>query len=248
MKRFTFASKVVAVIVTLAMNMGLVNAASTNSELTKNPAYFQLKKPVIKEVDSQEISLNAVGFLGGNKCEAVKPMALDIVGEISNATVVIDQVINLGKKVWALVAEGKPVVNFKSDVASALPQGITCWSDLTNWSNPISKTYEIIYENGFGMEVIRLQYRVIMVSGGSYQGQGKYVGYATVVPADMHVAWGFNLDVNVAVPVVFNQGTKENPIAGLNLDLKWKTTTPFQSEEGTHSFFMNGMGQFQSLN
>lgn len=227
---------------------GLIGQAQELNSQSVHPDYFQLKAPTIREIETTELlSPMDTRFLGGNKCEAIKPMTPDLLGGVAEASVAIDQVVNLGKKIWTIVSEGKPVVNYKSDIAMALPQGVNCWTDLTNWSNPLSRTYEIVFENGFGMEVIKLQYRVITVYGGSYQGQGRYIGYVTVVPAELNVGWGFNLDVQASVPTVFNQGSKENPVAAMTLDLKWKTTTILQSQEGTDSFFVNGMGQFQQL-
>lgn len=161
--------------------------------------------------------------------------------------VVVDKIINIGKKIWAVIDAGKPVVDMKFDVAHALPQGLYCWADLGNWNIPQSKVYEVSYKNGFNMEVVKFDYRIVYTSGGSYKNTGKYIANATVMPKDVYVAWGFNLDVRTEVPLVFNSGSVESPVGGMQMDVHWKVHNAINVSERAESFYLGGTGDFKKL-
>jgi hypothetical protein len=171
---------------------------------------------------------------------------------LDQAEIIVDQVINTGKKVWAVVEAGKPVVNVRSDVATALPATTTGaplqWTQMENWRRPESKLYGAILKNAYGVEVVRFSYRVLYVAGGSVGGQGRYIGYATIQPAEVNVAWGYNFTVEASAPTVFNMGTKVNPIAGMNLELTYIAKTVLKEMRVTKTYFISGDGQFQEMN
>ena len=161
--------------------------------------------------------------------------------------VVVDKIINIGKKIWAVIEAGKPVVDMKFDVAHALPQGLYCWADLAGWSIPQSKVYEVAYRNGFDMEVVKFSYRIVYTAGGNYKNAGKYIANATVMPKDVYVAWGFNLDVRTEVPLVFNSGSVESPVGGMQMDVHWKVYNAINYSERAESFYLGGNGDFKKL-
>jgi len=161
--------------------------------------------------------------------------------------VIVDKIINIGKKIWAIVDAGRPVVNLKYDTAHALPAGIKCWTDLEGWSAPQTKLYQAAYENGFGSTVVNYAFRVSFISGGSWKGQGDYITMATIQPTRVEVAWGFNFDAVATVPIVFNQGTRSAPIAGMQLVMNWQTRSPLKHIQEAESFFINGQGRLEHL-
>lgn len=169
--------------------------------------------------------------------------------EIDQADIVLDKIINLGKKVWNLVDQGKPVVNVKSDIATALPQGAKCWTDLQNWQTPKYKVYSVSYKNGYGVTIVDFTYRVLFLTGGTVNGKGLYVGYASVEPLNINVLWGFHFNVEASVPTVYNMGSKTDPVAGMNLQIKWTVDPilPIQHQEHTQTFFVSGRGEFKVL-
>lgn len=180
------------------------------------------------------------------------PSLSDLTGigaEIDQADIVLDKIINLGKKVWNLIDQGKPVVNVKSDIATALPQGAKCWTDLQNWQAPKYKVYAVSYKNAYGVTVVDFTYRVLFLTGGTVNGKGQYVGYASVEPLNINVLWGFHFNVEASVPTVYNMGSKADPVAGLNLQIKW-TLDPIlglQHQEHTQTYFVSGRGEFKAL-
>jgi hypothetical protein len=170
---------------------------------------------------------------------------------VDQVDVIVDKVINTGKKVWAVVEAGKPVVNVRSDVATALPATTTgaplLWTQMENWRRPESKLYGAVLKNAYGVEVVRFSYRVLYVAGGSVNGQGQYIGYATIQPAEVNVAWGYDFKVTASAPAVFNLGSSQNPIAGMNLELAYTVKTVLKEMRVTKTYFISGDGQFQEV-
>jgi hypothetical protein len=164
---------------------------------------------------------------------------------------VLDKVINIGKKIWTVVDAGKPVVDLTSDVATALPASGSgqplCWTRLEKWQAPQSHVYAVSLKNLYGMEVVHLQYRVMFLAGVSFKGQGHYIGYATIQPSDVSVAWGYDLQVQASAPTVFNMGTASSPVAGMNLEIKYTVKTPLKQTTASRVYYITGEGQFEEL-
>lgn len=169
------------------------------------------------------------------------------IDEINVAETILDKVINIGKKVWAVVELGRPVVDFKTDVATALPQGAKCWLQLAGWKAPEAKVYGVSFENAYGVEVVRFVYRVNYVYGGSVEGKGQYIGYATAAPVDMYVAWGWNFSAQASVPTVFNTGTKEAPVGGMQINMAYTVKTVMNELRQSQAYFVDGSGTFKKL-
>jgi hypothetical protein len=168
-------------------------------------------------------------------------------GEVKEAIVVIDEIINLGKRIWDLVASNQPVVTTEMATASALPMGVTGWENLERWSAPVSKLYRMHYENLYGMTVVDFTYRVVYTAGGSYQGKGAFLTGVTAMPASLRVSWGYKFDMKASVPQVLNAGTKTDPVAAAQIRLDWKVHTIISHDEGSSYYSVRGDGAFQDL-
>jgi len=229
-------------------------ALAQQADLTR---HYQIQEVTVREVPhSQEARLGTMAvdnFTQGCTAESTSGLtgqpsdAVDPIAAVDMIDVIVDKIINIGKKIWAIVEAGRPVVNIKVDTANALPAGVKCWDELEGWGAPASKVYQVSYKNGFGVSVVSYAFRVSFISGGSYKGQGKYITLATFQPSDIYVAWGFNLDATGTVPMVFNQGSKMDPIAGMQLNMDWKVTSPLTEIRQAESFFVNGQGEFKKL-
>lgn len=237
--------------------LALALVLSTTS-FAQDPAYFEIKNVEVKDVTSKYaayMDLFSQPGMAEDCAAATRPLTSVLsdsgqapgLNPLDTINVVIDQIINIGKKIWNVVQAGKPVVNLKMDVANALPMGTTCWSDLSGWNMPQSKVYSVNYTNGLGMNVVSFAYRVTFTAGGSVDGVGKYVTNATFMPANVHVAWGYNLEANAAVPSVFNQGTRTAPIAGMQMNMQWRVTTPVIQSDMSETYFVNGENQLVNL-
>jgi hypothetical protein len=170
--------------------------------------------------------------------------------ELAVIDVILDQILNIGKKVWTVVDAGKPVVDLSSDVATALPTPAPgqhlCWTQLENWQAPQSHVFGVTFTNLFGAEVVKLRYRVMFVSGGSYQGQGRYIGYAAVDPM-VDVIWGYNAKITAEVLSVLNTGNQSSPIAGMNLKVTYTVETALKTATESKVYYITGLGDFEEL-
>lgn len=178
--------------------------------------------------------------------------AASAIPELAAIDVALDQIINIGKKVWTVVAAGEPQVNLSSDVATALPATAPdqrlCWTELENWQPPQSRVYQVVFRNLYNIEVVRLEYRVLFIAGGSYQGVGRYIGYAAIQPTvNTTVSWGFNLKAEAKAPAVFNMGTKTNPVAGMSLEIQYTVKSGLKTATGSKVYFISGTGTFEEL-
>lgn len=165
--------------------------------------------------------------------------------ELVQAGILIDQIVNIGQKVWNIAEKGRPVVATELKSASAMPKGIKSWNQMSGWKTPRSTSYRITYQNGYGANVIDFTYRVIFTYGGGINGVGRYVTGATIVPADLSVLWGWTFSANVTVPTVVNMGTSENPVGGIQLDVNWNVKTILFDHQKRNSYFVNGLGEIQ---
>lgn len=169
------------------------------------------------------------------------------IGQLNQVEVIVDKIINIGTKIWNVLEKGKPVASYKNAKASAVPQNITAWQQLSGWKNPQSKYYEILYKNVYGVEVAKLVYKIIYLSGGSYKGQGKYIGYVSVEPQEFKTFYMYTFNVQAGVESVYNKGTSENPIAGMIININWTVSTILFKETQSHSYQIDGLGNFSAL-
>lgn len=156
--------------------------------------------------------------------------------ELDSANVIFDKLVNLGKKMWALVEANKPAVNVSYMYANALPQGVRNSEDLESFSELQSRSFRTYAKNLYGVTVYDLTYSIIHRYGGSYQGRGKYLENVAVIPSNLDVVWGYTVDYKVDKVSVVNSGTKESPVASILLETNFKVSTIMQSSE-THSVY-----------
>ncbi len=200
--------------------------------------YFKVKNVVVQEVT-----------------EVIPESELQVqpdCSSVSDATAVdmqsLGDIVNIGKIVWEIIQAGKPVTNSRFDTANALPSGVKCWTELQGWSVPQYKTYNVQYKNGFDMTVVDFTYRVMYTTNGNVNGIGQYITNATVIPASLNVAWGFQFNVQANVPAVTNIGTTQSPLAAMQINLHWSVDSTITHDEKTQSYFVTGDGAFQTLN
>jgi len=154
----------------------------------------------------------------------------------------LDQIVNLAEKIWKFIVDNKPVVNARSIYANALPRGIQCWDELENWKSPRSEVYKASYHNKFNTEVVSMQFRLVYTWGGNVGGVGNYITNASIQYRKLDVAPFFNVDAEVEVPQVVNVGTRKDPVAGMQISVRWKVRG-FNHVERTAGFFIYGDGR-----
>jgi hypothetical protein len=172
----------------------------------------------------------------------------EVEAELGTLEVIFDKVINLGQKIWNLAEAGRPVVNMRGATANALPEGVQTWTQMSGWQNPRSAIYRVNYQNVYGVTVVDFTFRVNFTAGGNVGGKGQYLSRVSVEPVNLLVRWGFNFDAAAEVANVVNVGTMSSPVAGMEIMLRWKTSTVMNAIESTASYFVRGDGQMLDLN
>jgi len=176
-----------------------------------------------------------------------KQAAANLNPSLSPMDLDLTSIINLGKQIWQIVQAGRPVVNIKTDSASALPLGTKQWTELENWSDPVSHTYTVAIKNLYGYETVSFDYRVLSITGGSSKGVGHYIAYATIEPSNINVSWGFSLAATTKIPMVYNHGTHRDPVGAMQMDMNYVVTSVLSHIESTDSFSLKGTGQLTQL-
>jgi hypothetical protein len=226
-----------------AILVSAVVLSGAKSSAAVDEKYFQIDKVEIKEVVQPSLMLRTEALCDSS----VKP---DLKGGPIRPNfdgINLDQIINLGQKIWTIVEKNQPVVNLKVQRAEAMPAGINSWMDLECWQVPESRIYRAVYKNFYGMTVVNLAFRVNYTYGGRLYGQGRYLSQVTVLPAELDVAWGFKLDGEVRVANITNAGTKDFPVGGIQLDVNWVIKTPIKYSESTETFYVRGDGLFKQI-
>lgn len=147
--------------------------------------------------------------------------------ELDLASVLLDKIINLGKKVWTVIENGRPVVKVESTYANALPSGVRA-EDLENFSPLQFKSYRQYGVNLYGATVYDVTYTVAHRFGGQYEGQGAYLESVTVLPQHVEVLWGYNVNLTVDRVSTVNLGSKENPVASIVMETALSVKTVLQ--------------------
>lgn len=162
---------------------------------------------------------------------------------------ILDQIINIGQKIWAIIEKNKPVVDVRNSYATALPKGSTHWNDLTGWSAPKGKVYKLTAKNTYGQTMVTAKWQVIRTYGGSHEGKGKYLTAVTVEPLQVDVLWGYKFTLVAEVPdtSIVNVGTKADPVAAMTATLKWRIETVVKDSQGKGLYYLQGDGLFQEL-
>ena len=167
---------------------------------------------------------------------------LPTIGDIN-----INQVVAIGQVLWKVAEAGRPVVDVNMLAASAVPEGISHWTQLDSWSAPQVKTFVLSYKNYFGMEVVKFVYKVVYTHSGSIKSQGKYLSNMTILPALLDVVMGFDFSASAKVANVTNVGTAEEPMAAGEMHLNYVVKNVFNEKRTTEAYYVRGDGFFKAL-
>lgn len=229
-------------------NMGATaHAAESSEKIDAN--YYSVSKMTIEELQKNELDSSVIILIPAP--EPKKPVDPSNqpsgIPELDLSQVVLSKIINMGKQVWDVVASNKPVVNVKTDMASALPFGINTWENLSNWAEPQVRDFRVTYQNFYGDNVVDFKFRVLYTHGGMVAGKGAYLTNATIIPASLNVAWGFTFNAQSTIANVMNAGSATDPVAAMQLNLHWSIDTILKHTERTENFYIKGNGAFKVL-
>lgn len=202
--------------------------------------YFSVEAMEVRALPGGESEGGSSEILADNECGdaammSAQPMANELIGW--------DDIVNIGKTVWQIVDANRPVLHAELPVAHALPRGLQCWSDLERWNAPRTQSYEVVYKNKFGIEVVKFRFRLQFTYGGSRAGgRGRYIANATVAASQIDVVWAYTFNARLDIARAVNLGTSADPIAGLEMNLHWNVKTWVKESENSVHFFITGNG------
>jgi hypothetical protein len=242
--------KILSVLI-LALGFGLnANAFELSFSQTKR---FNLDAAVNLEVASADEAYHTIESITVTEVESLEPapsaenyvLQEKGLGEIIMS---IDKLLALGKKIWAIVEAGRPVVQTAfAPTVSVLPNVENpnmAFGEMENWSMPKVKTYRVVYKNLLGMEVVAFTYGVYYQHGGTYQGKGAYLTGVNVNARDVKVSWGFEFNAASTVVAIANRGSSANPNAGLTIRINYLAKSVLREIRSSESFHVAGNGEF----
>ncbi|MBI5743920.1 MAG: hypothetical protein HY952_05170 [Elusimicrobia bacterium] len=171
------------------------------------------------------------------------------VNNVNSAVGMIDNIVNLVDKIWGIIEKNQPVVNINTTYANAVPFGTTHWTQLQQWNKPATKRYAFSMKNGYGSEVVKVIYQVHYTWGGNFQGKGKFLTGVTVEPLSVTTAWGYKVTLTSEVPdsTIANVGTHEDPVASMQLQLRWIVHTAVKDIQDKAIYYVQGDGVMKEI-
>ena len=160
-----------------------------------------------------------------------------------------DIIVNIGKIIWEIIEANRPVVDIKQSYATAVPDGVTHWTQLAGWKPPEVTVYEFTAKNLKWEKAIQVRFQVMRTAGGKYKDKGDYLTGVTVEPLMISVTSGFKFYLEAAVPKesVVNVGSQDDPVAGMIAALRWKIQTVWKETRGARLYYLQGDGLFKEI-
>lgn len=204
---------------------------------------FKIKNAQIKEVKN-----NTPFYL----LKASVPAIEDVANVTQNVIQIIDSLIAVGDKVWKIIDGGRPVVNIDGVLpsVSVLPRGLNetgSLYDMYGWSEPITKTFKVSYQNLYDVTVVDFTFSVMMQYQGTDGKGGVYISGLSVVPDSIHVLWGWNLNAKTSLINITNRGTAEAPVASAVMELSYTVSSPLANLNKRIRFYADGNGNIKML-
>ncbi len=240
----------------LVMALG---GAATLVQAADTTGYSQEKYLTLKSMEVREISKD---ILGQNRIETISRKSLLVQGmpnvhgqvdpteRVGKVISVARDLVALGEDVYKLVIKGKPSNTTSYAPISVIPRVNGAPADILDtesWRAPVKRTYEVIYENLYGIDVVTFRYSVIYSYGGSYEGKGLYLTAVQIIPETVRTLFGFDMTATMKLGGIQNQGTKAAPIAAATLLMEYTVSSVMVAQNQVDSFFVTGRGQFKKF-
>lgn len=155
------------------------------------------------------------------------------------------QIEAIGKALWNIVEDNQPVVNYTSDWAGAVPQGINDWTQLSGWKDYISKDYSFVFKNAVGMTLSSFSWVFKFNYAGQYQGEGQYVQGlgASINKVYAYLSEKVNVDCKAFNPL--NYGSTPGPISGMDYQVTMTSHGYFEKTQVGCHIIAKGDGTFK---
>ncbi len=236
----------------LALALGGVTVARAADESVYEASkYYTIKKMSVSEVSRDILGNDKLSTLHEKELLVGVPNAagqVDPTEKVGKVISVARDLVALGEDIYRLVIKGKPTNQSTYAPISVIPRvdgKAVDILDTENWRAPVKRTYQIVYENLYGIDVVTFRYSVIYSYGGSYDGKGAYLTAVQIIPETVRTLFGFDFTATMKLGGIINQGTKANPNAGATLLMEYTVSSVMVANNQVDTFFVNGRGGFK---
>jgi hypothetical protein len=207
-------------------------------------------------VETFEVTTSGMKMVGtdvngstGTVTTEVKPQ-VDRLQRANEIIATAKDFVALGQSIYELVQRGKPSNTTEYAPISVVPRDPISKEyidpfELEGFSMPVEKKFVTVIKSGM-KEAVRFEYMVVYSYGGSYNGAGKWITGAQIIPSAVKTSYGVDFSATMKVSGILNHGTKADPIAGVMLVVKYTMNSWGKAEERNDSFHITGNGQFKS--
>lgn len=233
---------------------GVATARAADGSVYEATKYYTINKARVSEVSKD--------ILGSDRITTIHERELKVAGlpnvhgqvdpteKVGKVISVARDLVALGEDIYRLVIKGKPTNQTSYAPISVIPRVNGAPVDILDtetWRAPVKRTYQVVYENLYGIDVVTFRYSVIYSYGGSYNGSGAYLTAVQIIPESVRTLFGFDFTATMKLGGIQNQGTKANPNAGATLLMEYTVSSVMNAENVVDSFFVTGKGGFKKL-
>jgi hypothetical protein len=241
-----FINKRFLALLVLTFSVDITRAQNQDYDLESK--YFTITDVEFREVNEGMFNFSSMNVeVPVEKITDTDPTEPEVGGKIIGMA---RDLVALGEDLYTLAIKGKPTNTTSYAPISVIPKVKGEPVDLLemeNWSIPTKKTYEVIYRNYFGLEVVNFKYSIIYSYNGTYNGKGAYLTSVQIVPEHVKTLFGFDFSATMKLGGIQNQGKKAYPIAGVTILLQHSVSTIIANSIEVNSFYISGKGVFLKL-
>ena len=152
----------------------------------------------------------------------------------------INEIVNLGEKIWKLIEKNKPVLNTKNAYANAVPRGVKSPEELENFTPMQYKSFRKYAKNQFGGIAFDLTYVLAHRYNGQLKGAGRFLDAVTVLPHKVDVLWGYTVNFGVTRVSTANLGSEKEAIGAVVMELDFNVSTILKASQYKNLYEFRG--------
>ncbi|MDH4467332.1 MAG: hypothetical protein QE271_04670 [Bacteriovoracaceae bacterium] len=187
--------------------------------------------------------------------EVLVPDNLEGKSKINGDGIIIQvtrELIAFGQYLYSIVKDSKPIITINSPAISILPiigpnQMTPTFAQMEQWKGAKIQTYQFVFENMVGIEVVSFKYKLHLYYGGKYNHTGQYIKGLVVIPDYIEVEPGYDLAVDYKLLDVVNMGTSQSPIPSASILLNLMVDGPIDLKSFSATFQVKGNGEITVL-
>jgi hypothetical protein len=158
------------------------------------------------------------------------------------------ELVALGESIYTLVQKGKPNITTDFSPINVVPKDATTRQpvdpmDLEGSSDPVRRQYVMTVKNVLGHTLVSFKYKLIFSYGATYDGRGRYVQNAMIIPVDIWVIYGWDVNASMKLLGITNKGTRENPVASAHMAIRFNARSVLTNIDSTDEISVDGLGR-----